>query len=72
MAVEIDGVKYVWDQPICDDDWRRIEPNRHPYRMAEAHRRTEQCAWCGQPTESGIYRRTNPHEVSFPAREDDE
>lgn len=72
MAVTIDGVRYSWDQPICDDDWARLNGPREPYRMAEAHRHTETCSWCGKETRSGIYRRAHPNEVPFPAREDDD
>lgn len=71
MAVTIDGVRYSWDQPICDTDWERLEGPRVAYRIKEPHVRTERCSWCGEDTRSGIYKRAHPNDVPFPALEVD-
>jgi len=47
-----------WTHPICGDCYSLAEPGRFPTRVAEAE--PEDCCFCGDPTESGIYYRADP------------
>lgn len=65
-------MKLSWTQPCCDDCWVEQEPNRVPVRVVSvdmALPEYEQCAWCGQGTLSGIYKRADPRSVLYPAEE---
>lgn len=55
-----------WNQPVCDDDWRKLRGDRWPTRVKDA--KVETCAFCGEDTRSGIYIRENPSMVKYPAR----
>jgi hypothetical protein len=53
-------------QPMCDGCWRAINPGHIPGRADEPT--YEMCAWCYQPTHSGIYVRAHPNTVPYPKR----
>ncbi len=53
-----------WSQPICDVCWRQREGDRIPVRIVT--RPPERCAFCGDPTTSGIYVRIDPALVLHP------
>ena len=48
--------------PLCDECWDLPE---EPARISFEHRVPEQCALCGDPTLSGIYRRCPASEVFY-------
>lgn len=63
----------TWTQPICEKCWVEQEAKWEGERLVEI--RTphkvigpdmEQCAWCGQPTIVGIYKRADPETVPYP------
>ena len=69
-----------WNQPICERCWieaeavwvtdlpdgrDRLESIRFPVRLTNPT--IEQCAWCGQPTIIGAYKRADPRAVPYPA-----
>jgi hypothetical protein len=60
-----DGV-LSWTQPICDTDWTLSHPDRFPVRVKDPEQ--EQCAYCGNTTDSGIYVRDDPTKVKYPAK----
>lgn len=77
--------KLSWTQPICERCWIEAEgvwvsdiatgteslsALRFPVRLTEPT--IEVCAWCGQPTIIGAYKRADPRSVPFPAREGDD
>jgi hypothetical protein len=70
VSVEIDGVRYSWNAPICWQDWELRHPDRDPVRARYAHAVT--CAYCGEQTDSGIFVRADPRSVPFPPLEDDD
>lgn len=53
--------------PICDDCWKRLWPDRTPYRVDNTAQ--DFCDVCKQPTHSGIYVRRDT-EKSFKAEEE--
>ena len=55
------GVNF--NQPMCDECWYALFDNT-PIRLREPEK--EICAWCGRETDSGIYVRAAPEDVSFP------
>lgn len=76
-----EGVKLSWDQPICEACWigqeavfdeNRLTSIPAPFTLPRDQRALEACAWCGQPTIVGIYKREDPANVPYPAREDDD
>ena len=72
MAMEINGKRYGWTQPICRDDWYAHYGNgtRQPTTLKPEFRE-ETCCYCGKPTRSGIFVRENPREVPYPTEEND-
>jgi hypothetical protein len=61
-----------WNQPSCAICYAHLHPGREPVLLAEFARRPERCAWCGQTTLSGIYVRSDPRLVAYPAADDDD
>jgi hypothetical protein len=59
-----------WNQPMCEDCWRRVYTDRRPTRLTQPE--PEVCAFCGADTTSGIYVREDPKAVPFPAKERDD
>jgi hypothetical protein len=59
-----------WNQVACHDCWDRNNPGREAVRMRGAFPMLK-CSWCGKPTNSGIYVRTDPRTVPFPQPDDD-
>jgi hypothetical protein len=47
---------------VCEDCWKQIEPGRVPVRVIDS--RTNECCFCGQITNSGIFVRRNPADLS--------
>ena len=85
MAVEIDGVRYSWTQPVCTQCWvaENAVPDdnggaliRVPTRLLDAEREwpdlLERCCKCGRATTSQIFIRIDPREAPFPTPEDDD
>lgn len=67
-----------WNQPKCEACWIRdntVETDatplgigvRKPVRLRDAP--LERCAWCGNPTISGIYVREDPDTLPYPSQE---
>ena len=50
-----------WTHSICEECWRKREPNRTPTCMIAAV--TERCCFCGKEHRSGIYVRENPADM---------
>lgn len=81
-----DDARWSWNQPCCEACWVSLEGEHDEYNNLRALRVPvivmpekdgaflDACAWCGQPTFIGIYRREDPHKVPYPAWEqaDDE
>lgn len=59
-----EGVKLSWNQAVCDACWELHYRGGPAVRVKE--RDVEQCCWCGQRTESGIYVRDDPMQVRYP------
>lgn len=74
-----------WNQPMCERCWIEAEGEwdlstdgnetwevlvkvRKPARLTDPV--VEQCAWCGNPTIFGVYKRADPNEVRYPAPDD--
>lgn len=60
--------------PICGLCWERRcesshQPGRIPIRVALPNR--EQCGYCGEQTQSGIYVRDNVNSVPFPPKNEE-
>jgi hypothetical protein len=72
MSVKIDGIPYSWNQPMCEPDWRALNPGREPYRMVGPETRQVRCSVCGGMTIDGIWVRLHPSLVPYPALEEDE
>lgn len=53
-----------WTQPKCEECWHLEKPDRIPVRITTYPE--ERCAWCGQPTTSGIYVRADPRLLIYP------
>lgn len=59
-------MKKTWTHPQCDCCWAERNPaDRIVYRFNDPV--VETCAWCGQPTRSGIYVREDPDLLPYPA-----
>jgi LSD1 subclass zinc finger protein len=71
VSVKIDGIRYSWTQPMCENDWYAMNPNRTPVRMLAGARQVR-CCVCGMMTIDGIFVRIHPSLVPYPALEDDE
>ncbi|HEX5016665.1 MAG TPA: hypothetical protein VFX15_03660 [Actinomycetes bacterium] len=72
--------KPSWTHPQCEKCWMLANvivddegvatSIRRPVRATEMT--VEECAWCGDPTISGIFVREDPANVEFPAMEPDD
>lgn len=60
-----------WNQPICDKCWDERNPDRLPVRIKPEYAEEKTCAYCGEPTKSGIFVRAHPLSVPHPAPDDD-
>jgi hypothetical protein len=69
VSVEIDGVRYTWNQAICETDWWARDPGREPVRFLPAKGRVERCSFCGASTTAGIFVRVDPRVVPYPREE---
>lgn len=49
-----------WTHAICDECWKKREPDREPHRFVPEARVLEGCCFCLEPTRSGIYVREDP------------
>jgi hypothetical protein len=72
------NARLSWNQPQCENCWIEREATwdgdvltgiRAPVRLTEPV--IERCAWCGEPTIFGVYRRADPTTVLFPATKGD-
>jgi hypothetical protein len=69
VAVEIDGVRYSWTQPVCVEDWHNMNGDRVPHRVIADVYPAVRCCFCGKLTRSGIFVREDPRYLPYPARE---
>ena len=74
-----------WTQAQCEACWIDTEGEwedvgddtsvltgcRMPTVMIASERQVEQCAWCGNPTIMGIYKRVDPTTVPYPKEKDE-
>ncbi len=51
-----------WNHAVCDACWEKKVPGRDPVRIVEATK--EVCCLCGADTQSGIWVRANPANMS--------
>ena len=61
------GEAMTWTQPVCEDCWYSLYPEREPTRLRQAE--IETCCKCGIQTWSGIYIRIDPKTVPYPRNE---
>lgn len=47
-----------WSHNICERCWRRQKPDREPVKINYAP--VENCCFCGNSTQAGIYTRHDP------------
>lgn len=47
-----------WSHNICERCWRRQKPDREPVKIKYAP--VENCCFCGNSTQAGIYTRHDP------------
>lgn len=55
-----------WTHACCEDCWNAKNPGRTAHKLVDEYREEETCAFCGNPTRSGIYLREDPALVPFP------
>lgn len=58
-----------WNHAICDQCWfalceDRGNPGLEPVRLAGRYLQIETCCFCSKTTDSGIYVRHNPNELT--------
>lgn len=49
-----------WRHSICDACWEKKNPSRVPHKLVTAVLEPENCCFCGEMHESGIYLREHP------------
>jgi hypothetical protein len=59
-SLEHDVKSRDWTHSICDDCWKRKEPDRTPVRIKVPDNQADICCYCHIPTRSGIYYRDDP------------
>lgn len=60
--------RYSWTQAICHACWNERNPDRPSSGVNPGYEET--CAYCGEPTTSGIYVRDDPETVPYPQPKD--
>jgi len=49
-----------WTHSICEDCWKKKEPDRPAFSFHENYRQQEVCCYCQKSHRSGIYVRDDP------------
>lgn len=57
----------TWTQPVCENRFRELYPDREPARLKVPYEDFEPCCFCRTPT--NIYVRLDPKTVPFPREE---
>ena len=53
-----------WTQPVCEERFRSIYPDREPVRMVLEREEMDPCCFCKRPT--NIFIRLDPATVPYP------
>lgn len=59
-------LSYSWTQAVCTACWYLHDPARRPVAVKDAN--TENCVFCGNETQSGIFIRIDPRNAPIPSR----